>query len=129
MTDGLEILPCAGEGYHRVVDGPKWTVAALNYAERFDEKNLYCLERHNLTDETFVLLDGAATLLIGEKAERVPMRPLTCYNVKRGTWHNILVTPGTHTLIAENSDTAIANSDYLILATGEISRGVRPTRT
>lgn len=126
MTDGLEILRCEGEGYHRVVDGPKWTVAALDYAERFDEKNITCLERHNLTDETFVLLDGTATLLIGERAERVPLEPLTCYNVKAGTWHNIIVTPGTHTLIVENSDTGLANTDYLELATGRLFR--RETR-
>lgn len=85
MANGLEILACEGKGYHRVVDGPKWTVAALNYDERFDAKNVTYLERHNLTDETFVLLDGEATLLIGESAERVPLRPLTCYNVKAAT--------------------------------------------
>lgn len=25
MANGLEILACEGKGYHRVVDGPKWT--------------------------------------------------------------------------------------------------------
>jgi len=124
--EGLDILSCSGEGYRRVVDGSKWTVAALNYAARFDERNVVCLERHNLTDETFVLLDGTASLLIGETAARVALEPLTCYNVKAGTWHHIVVTPGTHVLIAENSDTSVANSDYLELATHRITRGVRP---
>ena len=122
----LEILDYSGEGYRRVVDGPKWTLAALNYAARFDEANITYLERHNLTDETFVLLDGEATLLVGENAERVPLKPLKFHNVKAGAWHNVIVKPGTHLLIAENSDTAVANSDYLDLATRRVYKGERP---
>ena len=69
--NGLDILEYSGDGYSRVVSGAKWTVAALNYADRFDERNIVDLERHNLTDETFVLLSGDATLLMGEEAKRV----------------------------------------------------------
>ena len=115
MVAGLDILEHAGEGYARVVDGPKWTVAELNYADRFDERKISYLERHNLTDETFVLLAGEATLLIGEKAEHVPLEMLKCYNVKAGVWHNIIVTPGTRVLVVENSDTSKENTDYLNL--------------
>ena len=115
MVAGLDILEHAGEGYARVIDGPKWTVAELNYAERFDERKISYLERHNLTDETFVLLAGEATLLIGENAERVPLEMLKCYNVKAGVWHNIIVTPGTRVLVVENSDTSKENTDYLNL--------------
>lgn len=64
------------------------------------------LERHNLTDETFVLLAGEATLLIGENAEQIPLEPLKCYNVKAGVWHNIIVPPGTRVPVVENSDTS-----------------------
>jgi len=64
--NGLKILEHAGEGYTRLVNGAKWTLACLNYAARFDEKNIVDLERHNLTDETFVLLQGQATLLMAE---------------------------------------------------------------
>ena len=51
---GLDILETGGEGYRRIVNNAKWTLATLNYAERFDERNLSALERHNATDETFV---------------------------------------------------------------------------
>ncbi len=40
-------------------------VAYLRHAERFD--NITCLERHMLTDGIFMLLEGEATLLVGEK--------------------------------------------------------------
>ncbi len=120
--NGLDILEYSGDGYSRVVNGAKWTVASLNYAERFDERNIVDLERHNLTDETFVLLCGEATLLIGESAERVKMEPLKFYNVRAGIWHNITVTPGTRVLVAENADTSKDNTDYFDLETRRVFR-------
>ena len=66
--EGLEIAEHSGGEYKRLVDGPKWTVAALGHSERFDPRTPIRLERHLLTDETFVLLSGTATLLLGEFA-------------------------------------------------------------
>ena len=120
--NGLDILEYSGDGYSRVVSGAKWTVAALNYAGRFDEKNIVDLERHNQTDETFVLLSGDATLLMGEEARRVKMEPFKFYNVRAGAWHNIVVTPGTRVLVAENADTSKDNTEYLDLKTREVFR-------
>ena len=113
MVAGLDILEHTGEGYARVVDGSKWTVAELNYAQKFDADGISYLERHIETDETFVLLTGEATLLISENAQRVPLEMLKCYNVKAGIWHNIILTPGTRVLVVENSDTSRSNTDYL----------------
>ena len=122
----LDVLEYAGDGYARVVNGAKWTVAALNYAARFDARNITELERHNLTDETFVLLSGEATLLVGEDVRRVKMEPLTFYNVRAGAWHTIVVTPGTRVLVAENADTSRDNTEYLDIATRRIF-SKRPT--
>ena len=116
MVAGVDILEHTGEGYARVVDGPKWTVAELNYAEKFDADGISYLERHIEADETFVLLAGEATLLIGENVERVPLEMFKCYNVKAGIWHNIILTPGTRVLVVENSDTSRSNTDYVELA-------------
>ena len=124
--NGVDEYEYRGDGYARQVNGSKWTLAALNYADRFDEKNIVDLERHNLTDETFVLLEGEATLLVGDKAERVPMVPLRYYNVRAGIWHNIIVKPGTRCLVAENANTSKDNTDYLDIATGKVFKK-RPT--
>ena len=97
----------------RLISGPHWTIAALNYAERFDERNLVRLERHLLTDEAFVLLDGEATLIVGIDIACVPMMGGKVYNVKAGEWHHILVKPGSHVLIIENSDTDKENTEYM----------------
>ena len=118
--NGLDVLEYSGDGYSRVVSGAKWTVAALNYADRFDERNIVDLERHNLTDETFVLLSGDATLLMGEEAKPVKMEPLKFYNVRAGAWHNIVVSRDARVLIAENADTSKENTDYLDLKTRRI---------
>ena len=133
--NGIDEYEYRGDGYARQVNGAKWTLAALNYAERFDERNIVDLERHNLTDETFVLLEGEATLLtaiapgatgIPVRVSRLPMVPLRYYNVRAGIWHNIIVKPGTRCLIAENADTSKDNTDYLEIATSRVFKK-RPT--
>lgn len=120
IMDGLDIIDNGGEDYIRLVNNAKWTLATLNWAPRFEEKNITDVERHNLTDETFVLLQGKATLLIGEKAERVEMEPLKYYNIRAGIWHNIFVSRDARVLVAENANTSKDNSDYLCLKTGKV---------
>ena len=110
---GLEIKEYDGEGYNRTHAFGTWCVAFLNHADRFE--NTTYLERHLLTDEVFVLLNGWAELLIGEKGERVQMEPGKIYNVKAGVWHNIRVSRDAKVLVVENSDTAKENSEYLYL--------------
>ena len=119
---GLDILEHCGIEYRRIVNNAKWTLASLNWAPRFDESNVCELERHNLTDETFVLLHGKATLLVGEKADRVEMEPLKYYNVRAGIWHHIIVSEDARVLVAENANTSKDNTEYLSLATGEVFR-------
>lgn len=120
--NGLDILEHDGTEYLRLVNNARWTLASLNWAPRFDEKNLVELERHVRTDETFVLLKGKATLLMGERAERVEMQPLKYYNVRAGIWHHILVSRDARVLVAENADTSKDNTEYLTLATGKVFR-------
>lgn len=120
--NGLDILEYSGDGYSRVVSGSKWTIASLNYAPRFDERNIVDLERHNLTDETFVLLSGSATLIVGEDAERVRMEPMKIYNVRAGAWHNIFVSPDARVIVVENADTSKDNTEYLDLKTRKVFR-------
>ena len=71
---GLEILSFDGEGYRRLIETPKWTVAALNFTEKFARGRISYLERHLATDESFVLLDGEGELIIGEQGVHFPPR-------------------------------------------------------
>ena len=107
----LEIFTYDGSGYNPTMHFDSWRVAFLNYAERFDR--IEKLERHLLTDEVFVLLSGKAMLLLGEKAQAVNMETGKIYNVKKGVWHAIKVTPDAKILIVENHNTGFENTQYM----------------
>ncbi len=109
----IEILDYNGEGYKPAMAFGQWRVAYLNYCERFDKNNCHQLEKHNLTDEVFVLLCGKATLIIGEDAEQYKMSQGKIYNVKKGAWHHIVTSEDAKVLIVENDDTGDENSEYL----------------
>lgn len=113
-VDGLGVVSYDGCNYIRGVEFGGWCVAFLNHGERFAVPTH--IERHNNTDEVFVLLAGEATLLIGEARQRVKMEQGKFYNVRKGTWHQIITTPGARCLIVENADTGLANSERMEFA-------------
>ncbi len=119
MKQLVEILEHSGEDYKPLVDFNGWRVAILNDAPKFRRETTPYLERHNETDEVFVLLEGNCTLYIGDGSGNelgtvslLPMEKEKLYNVKKGVWHNLIATPGTALLIVENADTTKENSDY-----------------
>ena len=112
MERELDILETNQEGYARVVEFETWVAANINYAQRFDEKNFFQLERHTKTDEVFILTDGEATLVIGKDLERVPMERGKMYNVKKNVWHHIFLSKNAKVIVIENSDTDTANTEY-----------------
>lgn len=107
----LETFEYDGEGYKRGIEFASWTVAVLNYEKRFD--TITKLERHNLTDEVFILVEGEATLILGESMIRVPMEKHKFYNVKAGVWHNVKVSRDVKIIVVENANTSKQNTDYL----------------
>ncbi len=110
----LEVYNWDGEGYKPLVFTPGWMVALLNWDPSFDRKNLNQVERHNKTDEVFVLLRGKALLFTradGEALEAVDMIQGVVYNVPTAVWHNVLGTRDVSILIVENRDTHINAQD------------------
>ncbi len=114
----IEIREYRGTGYRPLVDYGAWRVAVLNYIDEIHPANNSQMERHNETDEVFVLLRGRAILFAGEGEHEVEaihpqvMDVGKVYNVKRSIWHTIVMSPDASVLITENSDTSRANSDY-----------------
>ncbi|MGD9002176.1 MAG: hypothetical protein PVF04_05880, partial [Anaerolineae bacterium] len=90
----LEVRQYGGEGYWPLVDYGAWRVALLRFADDMLPRNIVHFQRHDETDEVFVLLQGRCLLYIGEGREGIQslyaeeMVPLKVYNVKRGVWHN-----------------------------------------
>ena len=71
----LEVREYNNEGYRPVVDYGAWRVALLNYSGDLLPENLASMQRHNETDEVFVLLAGRCILFIGEGEDTVLFKP------------------------------------------------------
>lgn len=116
----VEIAEYNGPGYKALVYFEGWRVAFLNDdPSRFRRETMPYLERHNETDELFVLMKGRCTLYIGDgkgddlgTIQTVEMEPNRMYNVKKGVWHNLVGDPDMVLLIVENADTSKGNSDF-----------------
>ncbi|MBN1666992.1 MAG: hypothetical protein JW862_07875 [Anaerolineales bacterium] len=112
----LEICTYRAEGYQPVIDYGTWRVAILNYIDELEPQNLTRMQRHDETDEVFVLLAGRCILFIGEGDQEVSkihaqdMEPFMLYNVKKSCWHTHTLSKDAMVLIVENRDTAGRNS-------------------
>ena len=124
----MEILKYAfeGEGMTRVFENEKWMVGIKNWKPMNDIKNINNLERHNETDELFILLSGRCTLLYANETEKgldiraVDMEPMKVYNIPRSLWHNTVTEKATKLALIEDSSTGSANSDNLDLTAEQI---------
>ena len=119
MAD-IEIFEYEGAGYNATMNFEQWRVAIANYGENFERKLSNRLERHMLTDEVFVLLQGEATLVIGNDRTEYVMEPGKIYNVKKAVWHNIFMDESAKVLIVENHNTCRDNTEYYYYEREEI---------
>lgn len=114
----LEVRDHDKAGYLPVIDYGAWRVAILNYSDELQAENLTAMQRHNETDEVFVLLRGRCILFLGEGIESVTavyaadMQPYKIYNVKKAVWHTHTLSRDAMVLIVENRDTTYDNSPF-----------------
>jgi mannose-6-phosphate isomerase-like protein (cupin superfamily) len=112
----LEIKEYTGEGYKPVIDYEAWRVAILNYCEELLPENITKMQKHDESDEVFVVLKGEFTLYIGEGKDKIDniyaqkLEPLKMYNVKKGVWHTHTLSKDAMVLIVENKNTDLSNS-------------------
>ena len=126
----MEILKYAfeGEGLTRVFENEKWMVGIKNWKPMNDIANINNLERHNETDELFILLNGQCTLLFANETadgldiQAVEMEPMKVYNIPRTLWHNTVTRKDTKLALIEDSSTGSANSDVVALTPAQIAR-------
>ncbi len=110
-----------GQGYHPFVSHRGWLVALMNWEPRFDPDNIGQVERHNQTDEIFVLTHGRGLLFVDDDdtIQVFDMEPEVIYNVTCGTWHSVVGARESSWLIVESNDTSKENSDYRELTAKE----------
>ncbi len=117
----LEIRSYEGAGYQALIDYDQWQVAMLRYCDDLLPERILTMQRHNETDEVFVLLEGRCILFLGEGKDTVAsitavdMQPRKLYNVKRRVWHCHTLDRGTSVLIVENRNTTVQNSPKIFL--------------
>lgn len=118
----LEIHKWNGEGFMPLIVYGEWLVALMNWEQRFDIGAVGKIERHNETDEVFVLIDGRSVLYVVEvpSIKLVDMEPSVLYNVPAGTWHNVVGTRETKWLIVENNNTSYNNTEFRQLNAKEL---------
>jgi len=118
----LETHEYQDQGYQRLINSPLWRVALMNYTPDLLPDQITEFQRHDETDEVFVLLQGHCILFLGEGGDEVTrifaqnMLPFTLYNIKKSVWHSHIASPDAKVLIIENADTSPANSPRLQLS-------------
>jgi ureidoglycolate hydrolase len=114
---GIEIHRFDGIGYQKLFHYQSWRIAILNYIDELLPENIHRFQAHDLTDEAFVLLEGACTLFIIEQGNIVPihMEPNQIYNIKKGVFHSHTLSKNCKLLIIEEENTADDNSPCLQL--------------
>ncbi|WP_457944930.1 cupin [Caproiciproducens sp. LBM24188] len=124
----IEQYEFEGEGMTRVFENEKWMVGIKNWKPANDISNLNCLERHNKTDELFILLSGKCVLLYANEVngelviEAVDMQPKKVYNIPSTLWHNTVTNHETKLILVEDSSTGMDNSDILELNEAQIAK-------
>ncbi|MBC8586453.1 cupin [Youxingia wuxianensis] len=126
----MKILEYAyeGEGLTRVFENEKWMVGIKNWKPANDISGIDCLERHNKTDELFVLLEGSCVLLYADDTccsldiKAVDMEPNKVYNIPATLWHNTVTKKDTKLILIEDSSTGADNSDVMPLTPEQIAK-------
>ena len=129
-TELIEIKNFNGFGYQALVSHGAWRVAVLRYLDELKIENIHTMERHTATDEVFILSFGKAMLILGgndnliSDFHSVTMKIGEIYNVKKNTWHTVVLSEDAHIIIVENDDTSKDNSETCEL-TEKLSREIQ----
>ena len=109
----IDILEFDGQDFKAVCEFEGWKIGLLRYSERFSDFKI--LERHLLTDEVFVLLEGSAIIYLynDDKVTEYIMDKNTVYNIHKNVWHHIVVSKDAIVLVVENSNTSKENTERM----------------
>lgn len=124
----LQILEFNDVGLSRVYENKDWMVGIKNWKQANDKANIDCLERHNETDELFVLLAGACILLTatdkasgGLDIKATVMEHNKVYNLPRSLWHNTVTRKDAKLILVEATATSMANSNIVALDAAQLA--------
>jgi len=117
----VEIGEYFGDGFQPVLNFSGWRVAMKRFADSTHPTHFHSVDRHNETNEVFILTEGQAEMLLMEGVEEpaafylFPMQLNVAYNVQQSAWHHVFMTPDAHIIVFERSNTTLANSNQFEL--------------
>jgi hypothetical protein len=120
----VESGSCFEQKFQPIIQTGEWQVAVLRQCGKVYPHFIQAVERHNRTDEVFILTAGKADLIIIEEKDDqliphvLPMGLNVAYNVKKAVWHHVLLSADAHIFLFEKADTSTDNSDYMTLDPG-----------
>ena len=109
------------EGMTPVYKNDNWMIGIKNFKPANAIENLDSMERHNETDEQFVLLEGECTLIYANEEggelhiEALVMQKGKVYSIPAKLWHNTITIPSTKMVLIEAQNTSMDNSNVLTL--------------
>lgn len=120
---GLEIHEWDQDGYQPLVFSHDWQAAILNWEPIFDLEKIGEVERHNQSDEVFVLTGGKAVLFVvnGRRMQIEEMKIGVIYNVLKGVWHNLVATRDARWIIVEDRNTHLHDCEFRQLSDAELA--------
>ena len=123
FSDIVQVKKHDQDGYQVCVDSVEsWIVAISNASPASDPDEVSFFGSHPNTDETFIPIKGNVCLAAAprdapEQFTVIAMERGACYNVKRNTWHTVLMSPGSKVAICENR--APASERYQLSPEGQ----------
>jgi hypothetical protein len=123
----VEIGEYFGDGFQPVMNFSGWRVAMKRFAASTDPANFHAVDRHNETNEVFILTEGNAEMLLMEGDQKpttfhlFPMQLNVAYSVQQSAWHHVFMAEDSHIIVFERSDTSRANSDQAELDAATIA--------
>jgi len=121
----LEVGESFEQRFKPVLSFEGWRVAMLRHSDATERNKFHQVERHNQTNEVFILTAGNADLIICETGDFpgepyvFPMIPNIAYNIPQLVWHHVVMSADAHIIIFEKADTTRQNSNYYQYQAGE----------
>jgi mannose-6-phosphate isomerase-like protein (cupin superfamily) len=108
-------------GYSPLVFSHDWQVAVLNWEPAADAAAIHEVERHQQTDEVFVLWRGRAALIVAAHGSLnvIEVEQGKVHNVTKGTWHTVFGDRESSWIIVENRDTHLVDTELREMSADE----------
>lgn len=116
MENFIKVSAHEGEGIGAFVCGDGFLVSILNPLPRLCPEQTVSMQKHNETDECFILLCGRAMLYAADGGEAPDvlkaclLEPGKIYTVPRGIWHSPVMSGDAKILLVEKPGTIDENS-------------------